>query len=127
MRTRRLPPPDPARSVARLTSEFWVSAHVRRVFIEGAFAAVVRKGAAEAGAIFVRIDRLDGTIDLYGPAPQSYFDEETSGERRFECLGKGLSPLDVQEKFEREARMDPDFWVLDIEDREGRHFLDLAE
>ncbi len=120
-------PPDTVSGVARVTSEFWVSAHTRRAFLEGAFAAVVRKGSPEAGAIFVRVDRLDGTIDLYGPAPQSFFDEETSGERRFECIGRGMSALDVQEKFEREARMDPDFWVLDIEDREGRHFLDLAE
>ncbi|MDJ0931810.1 DUF1491 family protein [Breoghania sp.] len=113
--------------MARLTSEFWVAAHIRRGFGEGAFATVVRKGSPEAGAIFVRVDRLDGTIDLYGPAPQSMFDEDATGERLFEPIGEGLNPLDVQEKFEREERMDPDFWVLDIEDREGRHFLDLAE
>lgn len=111
----------------RLTSDFWVGAYVRRCFAEGAYAVVARRGAPEAGAIFVRVDRLDGTSDLYGPAPQSFFDTESSGERRFECLGEGLSGLDVAEKFEREARMDPDFWVVEIEDRQGRHFLDLAE
>jgi hypothetical protein len=45
----------------RLKSNIWVSAYVRRCDVEGAFAAVRRKGAEEAGAIFVKVNRLDGT------------------------------------------------------------------
>ena len=63
----------------RLKSGIWVAAYVRRCHIEGAFAAVRRRGAEEAGAVFIKINRLDGTGVLYGPAPQSVFDEAQAG------------------------------------------------
>ena len=59
----------------RLKSGIWVAAYVRRCNVEGVFAAVRRRGADEAGAIFIKINRLDGTATLYGPAPQTAFDE----------------------------------------------------
>ena len=55
----------------RLKSGIWVAAYLRRCNVEGVFAAVRRRGAEEAGAIFIKINRLDGTAMLYGPAPQS--------------------------------------------------------
>ena len=51
--------------MARVTSAFFVSALVRRAMHEGAFAALVRRGAEEAGVVFVLVDRLDGSVDLY--------------------------------------------------------------
>src|SRR5215467_3500780 len=59
----------------RLKSGIWVAAYVRRCDVEGVFAAVRRRGAEEAGAIFIKINRLDGTGALYGPAPQAVFEE----------------------------------------------------
>jgi hypothetical protein len=59
----------------RLRSDIFVAAYVRRCNQENAYAVVRRKGALEAGAIFVKIDRLDGRADLYGPAPQTAFDD----------------------------------------------------
>ncbi|MBO0753267.1 MAG: DUF1491 family protein, partial [Bradyrhizobiaceae bacterium] len=53
----------------RLKSGIWVSAYIRRCYAEGVFAAVRRRGAEEAGAIFIKVNRLDGTADVYGPAP----------------------------------------------------------
>ena len=67
----------------RLKSAIWVSAYIRRCMVEGAYAVVRRRGAEEAGAIFVKIDRLDGTADVYGPAPQTEFDVARSGDRAF--------------------------------------------
>ena len=58
----------------RLKTALWVAAYLRRCQVEGISAVVRRRGAEEAGAVFVRIDRLDGTSDLFGPAPQSAFD-----------------------------------------------------
>ncbi|HEY5217100.1 MAG TPA: DUF1491 family protein, partial [Pseudolabrys sp.] len=55
----------------RLKSRIWVAAYVRRCHIEGAFAAVRRRGADEAGAVYIKVNRLDGTGMLYGPAPQA--------------------------------------------------------
>lgn len=108
----------------RLTSDFWVSAHVRRCHKEGAYAVVRRRGAFEAGAIFVVVDRLDGTFDLYGPAPQSMMEDNGSGGRVFEKLLERAEQAEIDAKFERERRIDPDFWIVEIEDREGRAFLE---
>jgi hypothetical protein len=109
--------------VARLRSDFWVASHLRRCAVEGVAAVLRRRGAAEAGAIFVKLDRLDGTASLYGPAPQSLLDE--SGGRQFTKLLENVPPLDIEERMSREGRFDPDFWLLEIEDRAGRHFLDV--
>lgn len=86
-----------------------------------------RRGSPEAGAIFVKVDRLDGTADLYGPAPQALFDEADSGERRFSILLAQGSPLDAEERLAKEIRFDSDLWIIEIDDREGRHLLELAE
>ena len=55
----------------RLKSGIWVAAYLRRCNIEGAAAVVRRRGANEAGAIFIKINKLDGAAVLYGPAPQT--------------------------------------------------------
>ena len=77
----------------RLKSGIWVAAYLRRCAVEGAFAAVRRRGAEEAGAVFIKINRLDGTAELYGPAPQSAFDEAHPSDRAFSaCLKTSPSP-----------------------------------
>ncbi|MFD1333689.1 DUF1491 family protein [Methylopila musalis] len=108
---------------ARLTSEFWVSAYVRRCHLEGAFALVRKRGATEAGAIFIVVDRLDGDNDLYGPAPQSEARDD-GVDRSFERIGERLNGLEVEEKLARERRFDSDLWIVAVEDRQGRVFLD---
>jgi hypothetical protein len=99
----------------RVTSEFFVSALIRRVFFSGGFAAVERKGAAEAGAIFIRTRGRDGRETLYGPAPQSLFDAETSGDRRFEIRVRNGEGPDVEAVISREAKFDPDLWLIELE------------
>ena len=66
----------------RLKSGIWVAAYIRRCEAEGAFAAVRRRGAEEAGAIFIKLNRLDGTAEIYGPAPQTAFEDSHPGHRR---------------------------------------------
>ncbi len=110
----------------RVTSSLWVGAHVRRCFAEGAMAAVARRGAEEAGAIFVIVDRLNGTADLYAPAPQASFSESRPSERFFQRVAEGEPLAEVDARIEREARFDPDLWVVAIEDRDGRAFLDTV-
>ncbi len=109
----------------RVTSALWVGAYVRRCYAEGAFAAVLRKGAEEAGAIMVVVDRLDGTSDLYAPAPQSFFDEARPADRLFQRVLDRATSEAVRESIDRETRFDPDVWVVAVEDRAGRAFLDL--
>lgn len=110
----------------RVTSDFFVSALIRKTFTAGGFAAVSRRGAAEAGAIFIVVDRLDGSLDLYGPAPQAMFVELPQG-RLFEQLLKQAPRDDVTARLQREERLDPDYWVVEIEARDGKIELPLAE
>jgi hypothetical protein len=110
----------------RLKSSIWISAYLRRCQHEGAYALVRRRGAEEAGAIFIKINRLDGTADLYGPAPQSAFEEAHPGERMFAaCVAVQPAPeTDIEAYLVRQLRYDPDLWVIEVDDRGGRHFLD---
>jgi len=112
----------------RLKSAIWVAAYLRRCQIEGAFGAVRRHGADEAGSIFVKVNRLDGTCDLYGPAPQSAFAEAQPADRMFSrCLANSPAPeAEIEAYLSREVRFDPDVWIVEIEDRAGRHFLDAV-
>jgi hypothetical protein len=110
----------------RLKSAIWVSAYIRRCHVEGAFAVVRHRGAEEAGAIFIKLNRLDGTAELYGPAPQSAFDDARPADRLFSpCIAPQPAPeTKIEERLTRELRFDPDAWVIEVEDRAGRHFLD---
>lgn len=109
----------------RVTSDLWVAAFMRRVHAQGGFALVARKGAIEAGAIFIRVERDDGLSDLYVPAPQSSYGDEGVSERKWVRAFESRSvPLQrVDEWLAREHSFDPDIWVVVIEDRGGRHFL----
>lgn len=111
----------------RLKSGIWVAAYLRRCQGEGAFGAVRRRGAEEAGAVFVKVSLLDGNAMLYVPAPQSVYDDSRPIERFFVPISPAPLPEHaVEERLTREIRFDPDAWIVEIEDRAGRHFLDLA-
>jgi hypothetical protein len=98
----------------RVTTELWVAALVRRVFGAGGFAAVERRGAAEAGAIMiVRRDR-NGKVRLYVPAPQTSYDEAKPQERMFVEV-TAADEEEVGRRLERELRFDPDIWVVEVE------------
>ena len=86
--------------------------------IEGIFGAVLRKGAEEAGAVYVIVNHLDGTCHLFGPAPGASHDEE--GERLWVVeAAPPLGPPDAMAILERRLRSDPDIWIVEAEDRHG--------
>jgi hypothetical protein len=111
----------------RLRADIWVAAYMRRVAVEGAFAALRRRGAAEAGAIYVKVDRLDGRAALFEPAPQSEVAEH-GVERQWARAHKEewVTPDVVEARMAREIKFDPDLWLVEVEDRDGRCWLDLA-
>jgi len=111
----------------RLRTDIFVSAILRRVFAKGDFAAVEAKGADEAGAIFIRQHFRDGLETLYGPAPQSLFDDETSGERLFEQRLTREEPDRVREMLERERKFDPDLWIVELEADELGDIVPLGD
>jgi len=107
----------------RLRAEFWVKAYIRRCAVNGASAVVVRHGDDDAGAIYIKIARLDGTCLLLGPAPAGFSGAE-SGRRWVVCLSPtDLSEADADAFLAREAEFDSDLWLVEVEDRQGRHFL----
>jgi hypothetical protein len=112
----------------RLKSALWVAAYLRRCQVEGVPAVVRRRGAEEAGAVFVRVSRLDGTSDLFGPAPQSAYAAVSSAERAFSAsLAEQPAPdAAIEAYLAREIKFDPDIWIVEVEDRTGRNFLDVV-
>lgn len=114
----------------RLRADFWVSAYLRRCAAEEASAVLRRRGAPEAGAIFVKVDRLDGAAALYGPAPQSLMSDaaEDGVERLWTRTHEPewSDPASIEERLRKEIAFDPDLWIVEVEDRKGRSFLDLA-
>ena len=113
----------------RVTSDLFVSALIRRVFAGGGFAAVERKGAAEAGAIFIRQRFRDGSETLYAPAPQAFFhDDGKPRDRQFEARLEKAEASAVDELIAREARFDSDLWVVELEqDEVGDFFIVSTE
>ena len=111
--------------MVRLKSEIWVHAFLRRAFAQGFYGAVLRKGAVEAGAIYVVINRLDGTVRVLGPPPGSAIDE--AGERLWsEVVPPVTSAAEVASFTARLAKFDPDIWVVEVEDRTGTAGLVVA-
>ena len=112
----------------RLKTAIWVVAYLRRCQGAGIFGAVRRRGAEEAGAVFVKIALMDGKALLFVPAPQSTYDDSRPIERIF--TQSPPHPVDeaaVEARLVKEIGFDPDVWIIEVEDREGRHFLDLAK
>jgi hypothetical protein len=99
----------------RVTTDFWVSALTRRVFASGGFAAVIRRGATEAGAVFVLSRDRFGTTTLFGPAPQTSYDSAKPDDRFFSILETSEDSSAIDARLEREKRFDPDIWVVEIE------------
>jgi hypothetical protein len=102
-----------------LKTEIWASALIRTAAAAGAYAAVARKGDPDAGAVLVKVATLDGRARLYAPA--------RDGEARI-WLDLSAGPLGDDERnvdayARKRAETDPDLWVVEIEDKKGRHFL----
>lgn len=109
----------------RLRSDIWIASYLRRVMASGAFVAVRRKGVPEGGAIFIRIDHLNGAGTLYGPAPQSVSDDDSGGRIFFRLHDAETIPDNlIEQRLAKETKFDPDCWIIEVEDRQGRSFLD---
>ncbi len=99
-----------------LRSDLWTSAFVRRHNQLGSICVVSRKGDPIAGQIFIEIDHLNGTVTLLTPAPSTARldgDEDRLFVKRFDHA----TPDAVRGRIEREAKFDPDLWVLSLEMR----------
>lgn len=113
----------------RLKAEVWVMAYVRRVNAAGGMAMIAKRGDADAGAIYIKVSdgapawREDRTAALYGPAP-SGFSEGQTDRQWVEQLPASTPEARIEEALERQRKFDSDIWIIDVDDRERRHFLD---
>ncbi len=103
--------------MTRLTADFWVHAYLARLRFQEIPAFVVAHGDDTAGAVLVKLNTLDGSASAF----QRSFDL-MSGERKWVELSSGPEG-DVDAAIQRQRSFDPDLWVIEVEDRQGRHLL----
>ena len=99
-----------------IPTHLWVSALLRRASLSGAFATIAHKGDEDRGDVVVKVTSERGKARLYAPA----FNPE--GPTEFERLAVETE-AEADELVGKRRKMDRDLWVIEIEDREGRHFL----
>jgi hypothetical protein len=103
----------------RLKAGIFVRALLRRAEVAGASAYVARKGNEEAGAVILQISRPDGTCLVLNQARAG--DGQLVWARP---LGDWTQAPRAKAWFDKQVRFDPDLWIVEIEDREGRAFVD---
>ncbi|MEM8803081.1 MAG: DUF1491 family protein [Pseudomonadota bacterium] len=104
--------------MTRLSTEIWIAAYLTRLRLATIPAFILKKGDHTAGAVLVKLNTLDGQAVCYHRS----FDL-MSGERRWVVLSEGAEP-DVDTSIQKQKGFDPDLWVIEIEDKNGRHLLD---
>ncbi len=104
--------------MARLTADFWVQAYLTRLRLADIPAFVTARGDATAGSVMVKLNTLDKRAKLF----QRSFDPVT-GERAWVVLAEG-DEASIDASIARQRGFDPDLWVIEVEDRGGRHLLD---
>lgn len=104
--------------MTRLTTDIWVAAYLARLRQDAIPAFVTSKGNASAGAVLIKLNTLDGQATCF----QRSFDLMT-GERAWVVLSQGPE-AEVDQSIAKQRSFDPDLWVIEVEDREGRHLLD---
>lgn len=103
--------------MTRLTAEFWVQAYLARLRLADIPAFVTARGDANAGAVLIKSNTLDGNARAF---QRSY---DASGNRIWVLLTEGPDS-DVEASLSRQRQFDPDIWIIEVEDRQGRTLLD---
>jgi hypothetical protein len=106
--------------VPRLKAEIWIKALMRRAQVAGAFAAVVRRGDETAGSLLLKLNTLDGQAVVFVPG------YDFNGQRVWRThSAAGPTPeAQADQYIEKAMSRDPDVWVVEIEDSQGRSFID---
>lgn len=95
-----------------------MSAYLTRLRLSEIPAFVVQRGDSTAGAVLIKLNTLDGKACCY----QRSFDLLT-GARKWMVLVEG-DEADVDASIAKQRGFDPDLWVIEVEDKQGRHLLD---
>ncbi len=101
----------------RLTADFWVHAYLARLRLADIPAFVTARGDPTAGAVAVKVNTLDGRASALGRI------NDATGARLWAVTAEGPE-AEVDASLARARRFDPDLWIVEVEDRAGRHLLD---
>lgn len=110
----------------RIKAQIWINAYIRRLGAQFIPAVVTRKGDADAGAIFIKVATLDGQARVLRPAIAGWDSAATERSWTLAFDGENVEERKADDYLARQAEFDSDMWVIEIEDREGRHGLDDA-
>ncbi len=102
----------------RLAAGVWVSAYLTRLRLADIPAYVTAKGDTEAGAVVVKVALLDGSARAYERRS-----DLMTGARAWILLAEGPE-AEVDALVTRTRVRDPDLWVIELENRQGRTLLD---
>jgi hypothetical protein len=103
----------------RLKAGIFVRALTRRAEVAGASAFVVRMGSEDAGALILKVAKLDGTVLVLNQA------RDGNGALVWaQPLGGWCEEARAAEWCAKQVTFDPDLWIVEIEDRQGRAFVD---
>lgn len=103
---------------ARLAAHVWVGAYLTRLRLAAIPVYVAAKGDPTAGAVAVKLATLDGRAQLW----RRMFDPMAEA-RAWVRMAEGPES-EIDAALARERGRDPDLWVIEVEDRQGRHLLD---
>ena len=103
----------------RLNARLWVSAMLRLVQQAGDFATVVKKGDETAGQVIVVARRRDGYIQVFTRTMNSRGDYSWTV-----AMAGGKEQLaKVNEYLDRQGRVDPDLWVIELDTDNPERFV----
>ena len=101
---------------ARLRTEIWVQACIRRGNADGIAVIIVHKGDPLRGSVIVKLNRFEHGCVVLAET------RDTEGDRAW-IRGTGAEPVPestANEYIARNRKYDPDLWVIEVEDRAGR-------
>lgn len=108
---------------ARIPTELWIKAHLRRLSAQAVPAVIARRGDPNGGMVILKVNRLDlgcrvltQTRDLDGVLSW------------MPALNGDLVPeADADAYITRQTARDPDLWVVAVEARDGEHGFEGRE
>ncbi len=107
-----------------IRAEIWCAAFVRRHNDMGNICVVSRRGDAIAGQVWIEVDHINSKSSLFIQAPD-FMQTGDELDLPFQCIFDRVENKLVQERIEREANFDPDFWLLTLESPAGEHGLNV--
>ena len=98
-----------------LSTELYVSAHQRMAAVANVPMLVIRRGDASSGAIILKINLLNGQARV--------LIEARYDDKRVWTPATSTDPMperDADEYMRLQENIDPDAWLIEIEDKQGR-------